>query len=148
MKKLFVLFAVAVLAACGGASKSDNPLIGKWEFASLDMAKVEAAAPTGDSTTDSLTKAMGDMASGMGEMGKAMAESLLKGTIYEFQDGGKCSMTILGFPVDGTYTVSEDKKWLSMTQSGKTEKMEIVSNNDKELVLKGEDGNTMHFTRK
>lgn len=138
---------MAVLSSCGG-KKSDNPLVGKWEFASLDMPKTEAAAPSGDSTTDSLTKAMSGMADGLGDAAKSMAEAMMKGTIYEFMDGGKCSMTVLGFPVDGTYEMSADKKSITMKGTGKDEKYEIISNTDKELVLKSDNGTTMHFTAK
>lgn len=152
MKKLvavFAVFAMILATACGGGKKSDNPLVGEWEFDKLEIAKIEETpAPTGDSATDSLTKGLNDMASGLTKGLDAMAGAFLKGAIYEFMDGGKCKITVMGMSAEGTYTQSEDKKSLTMVNSGKEEKHSIVKNTPEELVLQAEDGSTMYFKAK
>lgn len=153
MKKIFATLAIAALAVACGSSAS-GPIAGKWEFEKMEMntPKVEEAASAGNDSLgalgDSLAAAMGNMASTMGNAAEEMAAALMKGTIYEFKGDGKCSMTIMGFPVDGQYNLTTDNKTLTMTQGGKTETFEIAKLDDKELDLKSADGSVMHFLKK
>ena len=150
MKKIFSVLAIVslvLLASCGG-KKSDNPLVGEWKFAKLELAKIEEPTPTGDSLADTLANAVTDMAAGMTKGLDAMAGAFLKNAVYEFMDGGKCKITVLGLSSDGTYEQSADKKTVTIVNSGKTQKHTIVTNTADELVLQSEDGSTMYFTAK
>jgi hypothetical protein len=153
MKKIFATLAIAALAVACGSSAS-GPIAGKWEFEKIEMntPKVEENASAGNDSMgamgDSLAAAMGSMASTMGNAAEEMAAALMKGTIYEFKGDGKCSMTIMGFPVDGQYNLTTDNKKLTMTQNGKTESFDVVKLDDKELDLKSTDGSVMHFLKK
>src|SRR6185369_70093 len=99
MKKVLLSLTVVValvVASCGG-KKVESPIVGKWKLTNIDIAPVDltsnlntnidSAGVTGvDTAVKAMTKGVEDMTNAMTGMGEALANSFLKGSIYNFKD--------------------------------------------------------------
>lgn len=161
MKKVLLSLTVVValvVASCGG-KKVESPIVGKWKLTNIDIAPVDltsnvdtnidSAGITGvDTAVKAMTKGVEDMTNAMTGMGEALANSFLKGSIYNFKDNGTVEVTVLFATQKGDFTVSPDNKTVETTIEGKKESFTIESVNDTELKLVKSTGEMWVFAKK
>jgi hypothetical protein len=162
MKKasyLVALVCIVLISSCG--NKVSSPILGKWKLVKMELPKIDIAGQI-NAATDSLgkdslgmTSAMDTMAKGletmtnaMTDMGEALANSFLKGSVYNFKDDGTLSVSILFGSQEGTYTLSPDNKTLKTKLDGKEEEYTVTSVNEKELLLTAKSAEVWQFERK
>jgi hypothetical protein len=162
MKKAFYLMAlvcVVLISSC--TDKVSNPLIGKWKLVKMDLPKLDIASEMKagmdsvnmDSTgmagaMDTMAKGLETMTNAMSDMGEALANSFLKGSVYNFKDDGTLTVSILFGAQEGKYTLSPDNKTLKTTLDGKEEEYAVTSINEKELLLTAKSAEIWQFERK
>lgn len=138
-----VLGVVLFMTSCGG-NKNKEMLAKKWQWSEIkseemdeQIAQVKATA---DTTTDSTLKAM---ANANLQMITGMLEEMKKTTIEYKADGSyESAMTIMGQSKSekGTWTISEDGKYIISTNEEKQTDTNIVGElTPEKLVLVGED---------
>lgn len=161
MKKatyLLALVCIVLISSCG--NKATSPVSGKWKLVKMDLPKMDIAeqmtsavdSVNADSTatamTDTLAKGLETMTNAMADMGEALANSFLKGSVYNFKDDGKLTVSIMFGEQEGTYSISPDNKTLKTTIDGKEEEYTVTSATDKELLLTAKSGEVWQFERK
>jgi len=161
IKKTLILNLIAAIAilvfSCG--KKLDSPIVGKWKLTKIEIPKLDLSSDL-HTNVDSLgikgvDTALKVMASGieqltnmMGEIGGSVANNLLKGSIYSFDDNGELKVSKMLIAQKGKYTVDKENKEMVVTLDNQDLLYTIVVLNEEDLVLKSTLGEEWHFERK
>jgi len=125
MKKLasylLVVLFVGMLASCGGSGDAKKDIVGTWKLESMDLGQEIPAEQ----------KAMFD----------AMMETMKKDFVMTFKDDGtyETKKDADGTPETGKYKV-DGKTLITTKDSGKEDKITIVSISSSKMVLEIPDG--------
>ncbi|HEU4716789.1 MAG TPA: hypothetical protein VFU15_03105 [Bacteroidia bacterium] len=160
MKNVIGVFAASlllILSSCGG--KPANPLVGKWKFEKMEMAKTDMTSNMRKSmdtmmkdsgmadAMDTMAKSMNEMGNAMGDLGAGLASAFMTGSTYEFENDGTLEISVLFTTSKGKYTLSSDNKSLTMTSDGKDQQFTVTKCDDQNLDLTTADNMVWHFTK-
>ena len=164
MKKVICLLAVVCIALVSSCKDTvSSPVVGKWKLVKMDLPKLDISSEVTKSmdtlkmdsvninmngAVDSMAKGLETMTNAMSDMGEALANSFLKGSVYNFKDDGKLSVSILFGSQEGTWTISPDNKTLKTVLEGKEEEYAVTSVTEKELLLTAKSKEIWQFERK
>lgn len=143
MKLLNVMLVGAltmVMVACGGGSGKDQ-LVGKWQVTDVDMSAMMATIPEEqkafmEAMLPMMEEAMKSMTLEFTAEGKVMQVSAMMGETQE---------------EEGTWSLSDDEKTLTINTKGRDENMNITSLSSSQMVVSIEEDDasfSMTFEKK